>query len=68
MDEYEQADQERRRLLAIECSWCGQARTVRCVDAGGRTLPITRQHVDRYRDAEVEPSVLRVLLAKARLV
>lgn len=68
VDEYEQADQERRQLLATPCGFCGQAPGFRCVDAGGRELGISNQHKIRYSQARVKPGVLRALLAKARLV
>lgn len=69
MDEYEEADVERKKLLATPCGFCGQASGYWCVDAGGREIRnVHRQHVIRYSQAGVKRGVLRALLVKARLV
>ncbi|MBM7788969.1 hypothetical protein [Tenggerimyces flavus] len=69
MDEYEEAAQERKRLLSTSCGFCGQAPGFWCVDAGGREIRnVHRQHVIRYSQSGVRRGVLRALLVKARLL
>ena len=68
MDEYVQADQERRRLRGTPCGQGGVS-SGWCVDAGGRQIRnIHRQHRVRYSQARVDRGLLRALLVKARLV
>lgn len=68
MDEYEQAEDERRRLRRTPCGQCGVS-SGWCVDAGGRSIRnIHRQHRVRYSLARVDKGVLRALLVKARLI
>lgn len=68
MDEYEEAELGRKRLLDASCGFCGQAPGYWCVDAGGREIRnIHRQHVIRYSQSGVKRGVLRALLVKARL-
>ncbi|MBM7784906.1 hypothetical protein [Tenggerimyces flavus] len=68
MDEYEQADAERRRLLATYCLHCGQ-RSGWCVNEQDEPIRnVHRQHSDRYEAAGIRRGVLRALLVKAGLV
>lgn len=70
MDEYEQADEDRKRLLATPCGFCGQAPGFWCVDAGGHEIRnANRQHAIRYRQARVQRGgIVRALLTKAGLI
>lgn len=69
MDEYEEAELERKRLLDTPCGFCGQAPGFWCVDAGGREVRnVNRQHGIRYSQSGVKRGVLRALWVKARLV
>ena len=69
MDEYEEADAERKQLLDTPCGFCGQAGGFWCVDAGGREIRnVRRQHRIRYSQSGVTRGELRALLVKARLI
>ncbi|MBM7790138.1 hypothetical protein [Tenggerimyces flavus] len=69
MDEYEEAELRRKKLLATPCGFCGQTAGVWCVDAGGRAVRnVNRQHGIRYSQSGVRRGLLRALWVKARLV
>lgn len=69
MDEYEQANAERIRILSIDCPLCGRGRGAWCIGAGGKEIrQVAKQHKDRRDRGGAKPGLIHAILIRRGLV
>lgn len=69
VDEYEQAEAERKRVLSIDCPMCGRGKGSWCIGAGGKEVrQVGRQHKDRRDRAGARPGLINAILVRRGLI